>query len=235
MTEPEVLLRADQRESPVRDPEAAQRALVRVQQLLEKQRRVEALVHREQTPADDKKVLVEQLVHRQHLGELRSILDRLHAADIAYILEALPLDERLLVWDGVKADRDGEILVEVGDSVRETLIDAMDREELVDAVETLDALLAAGESSSYDIAFIDADKTNYVAYYERSLDLLRPGGLALVDNTLWGGRVADPEVADEDTVALRHFNEHLHRDGRVDLSLLPVGDGLTLARKRQEK
>ena len=103
---------------------------------------------------------------------------------------------------------------------------------LAPAVETLDALLAAGGSASYDFAFIDADKTNYVAYYEQSLQLLRPGGLVLVDNTLWSGRVADPEVADKDTVALRHFNEHLHRDGRVDLSLLPVGDGLTLARKK---
>jgi predicted O-methyltransferase YrrM len=103
---------------------------------------------------------------------------------------------------------------------------------LAPAVETLDSLVAAGESGTYDFAFIDADKTNYVAYYERSLDLLRPGGLVVVDNTLWSGRVADPEVADEDTVALRHFNEHLHRDARVDLSLLPMGDGLTLARKR---
>jgi caffeoyl-CoA O-methyltransferase len=103
---------------------------------------------------------------------------------------------------------------------------------LAPAVETLDSLAAAGGSGCYDFAFIDADKTNYVAYYERLLDLLRPGGLVVVDNTLWSGRVADPEVADEDTVALRHFNEHLHRDARVDLSLLPMGDGLTLARKR---
>ena len=76
------------------------------------------------------------------------------------------------------------------------------------------------------------DIASYLAYYERALALLRAGGLMLVDNTLWNGRVADPEVADEDTVALRHFNEVLHRDERVDLSLLPVGDGLTLARKR---
>ncbi len=121
-----------------RDPEAAQRALVRVQQVLDKQRRVEALVHREQTPAEEKKVLVEQLVHRQHLTELRAILDRLHAADIAYILEALPQDDRRVVWDCVKADRDGEILIEVSDAVRETLIKSMDREELVDAVESLE-------------------------------------------------------------------------------------------------
>ncbi len=138
MSEQELLDRAAQRDAPVRDPEAAQRALVRVQHVLEKQRRVEALVHREQTPAEQKKALVEQLVHRQHLSELRSILDRLHAADIAYMLEALPLDDRLVVWDCVKADRDGEILIEVNDAVRETLIASMDREELVDAVESLE-------------------------------------------------------------------------------------------------
>ena len=120
------------------DPEAAQRALARVELLLEKQRRVEALVQREQTPGEDKKVLVEQLVHRQHLNELKAILDRLHPADIAYILEALPLADRLTVWDGVKADRDGEILIEVSDAVRETLIASMNREELVDAVESLE-------------------------------------------------------------------------------------------------
>jgi magnesium transporter len=138
VSEQELLDRDVQRDAPVRDPEAAQRALVRVQHVLEKQRRVEALVHREQTPAEQKKALVEQLVHRQHLSELRSILDRLHAADIAYLLEALPLDDRLVVWDCVKADRDGEILIEVNDAVRETLIASMNREELVDAVESLE-------------------------------------------------------------------------------------------------
>jgi caffeoyl-CoA O-methyltransferase len=103
---------------------------------------------------------------------------------------------------------------------------------LAPALETLDALVAEGQSGSQDFVFIDADKANYVAYYERALQLLRPGGLVVADNTLWGGRVADPEIADEDTVALRHFNEHLHRDRRIDLSLVPIGDGLTLARKK---
>jgi caffeoyl-CoA O-methyltransferase len=103
---------------------------------------------------------------------------------------------------------------------------------LAPAIETLDNLLAQGGAGTFDFAFIDADKTSYLAYYERTLALLRTGGLALVDNTLWSGRVADPEVADADTVALRHFNEVLHRDERVDLSLLPMGDGLTLVRKR---
>ena len=105
-------------------------------------------------------------------------------------------------------------------------------QRLAPATRTLDALLAQGQAGTFDFAFIDADKTNYLEYYERTLALLRTGGLVLVDNTLWSGRVADPEIADADTVALRHFNEVLHRDERVDLSLLPLGDGLTLARKR---
>jgi caffeoyl-CoA O-methyltransferase len=103
---------------------------------------------------------------------------------------------------------------------------------LAPAHETLQQLLAAGEAGSYDLVFIDADKENYVGYYERALELLRTGGLVVVDNTLWSGRVADPENAEPDTVAMRHFNEHLHHDARVDLSLVPIGDGLTLARKR---
>jgi magnesium transporter len=139
MSEQEMLDREAHEGAPARDPEAAQRALVRVQHLLDKQRRVESLVHREATPAEDRKPLVEQLVHRQHLTELKGILDRLHPADIAYILEALPLDDRLVVWDCVKADRDGDILMEVNDAVRETLIASMDHEELVDAVESLEA------------------------------------------------------------------------------------------------
>ncbi len=100
------------------------------------------------------------------------------------------------------------------------------------ALETLDGLIEAGEAGRFDFAFIDADKESYLAYYERVLQLLRPGGLLAVDNVLWSGRVADPEVSDADTAALRHFNEALHRDERIDLSLVPIGDGLTLARKR---
>jgi predicted O-methyltransferase YrrM len=102
---------------------------------------------------------------------------------------------------------------------------------LAPAQGTLDALIAAGESGSYDFAFIDADKSRYMAYYERCLTLLRKGGLVVVDNTLWSGRVADPSVHDEDTDALRAFNEAVHRDSRVAVSLLPIGDGVTLALK----
>ena len=101
------------------------------------------------------------------------------------------------------------------------------------AVQTLDARLAAGAAGSYDFAFIDADKAGYAAYYERCLALLRTGGLIAIDNVLWSGRVAEPAAAgDADTAALQALNRQLHGDERVDLSLLPVGDGLTLARKR---
>jgi len=102
---------------------------------------------------------------------------------------------------------------------------------LAPALTTLDARLAAGEAGGYDFAFIDADKTGYDAYYERCLQLVRPGGLIAIDNTLWSGRVA-AEATDADTVALQGLNRKLHGDERIDLALLPVGDGLTLARRR---
>lgn len=100
------------------------------------------------------------------------------------------------------------------------------------ALGTLDAMLDAGEAGFYDFAFIDADKTPVVDYYERCLKLLRPGGLVAVDNTLWGGSVADPENTRESTVALRALNAKMGRDPRVTSSLIPIGDGLALARKR---
>ncbi len=100
------------------------------------------------------------------------------------------------------------------------------------ALESLDALLAEGGAGRYDFGFIDADKGGYPDYFERLLRLLRPGGLIAVDNTLWDGAVADPADEAPDTVAIRRFNERLRDDARVDLSLVPIGDGLTLARKR---
>jgi len=100
------------------------------------------------------------------------------------------------------------------------------------ALSTLDTLISLQESGRFDMAFIDADKGNYLGYYERCLELVRPGGLILIDNTLWSGDVADPSNNEPDTVALRALNDALHHDERIDLALLPVGDGLTLARKR---
>lgn len=101
---------------------------------------------------------------------------------------------------------------------------------LAPALDTLDELIASGDTGSYDMAFIDADKANYRDYYERCLDLVRPNGLIMFDNTLWNGSVADDSVTDEDTVALRELNLALHADTRIELSMLPLGDGLTLAR-----
>jgi predicted O-methyltransferase YrrM len=102
---------------------------------------------------------------------------------------------------------------------------------LAPALDTLSGLRGGG-AGSFDFAFIDADKANYGRYYEAVLELLRPGGLVAVDNTLWGGRVADPAAKDADTAAIREFNDRAHRDERVDVALVPIGDGLTLARKR---
>ncbi|BAY16970.1 O-methyltransferase family protein [Anabaenopsis circularis NIES-21] len=99
------------------------------------------------------------------------------------------------------------------------------------ARETLDRLLASGEAETFDFAFIDADKSNYDNYYERSLQLVRPGGLIVIDNVLWSGRVADSQVQDNRTKKIRAFNQKLHQDSRVTLSLIPIADGLTLARK----
>ena len=110
-------------------------------------------------------------------------------------------------------------------------VDSKIRLEIAPAVETLDNLIREGRSGEFDIAFIDADKTSYDLYYERCLELLRRGGLVLVDNVLWGGKVADETDRSEDTVALRAFNAKLRDDSRVELCMLPVGDGLTIARK----
>ena len=99
------------------------------------------------------------------------------------------------------------------------------------AAQTLAARIQAGESNHYDFAFIDADKTGYDAYYECCLQLVRPGGLIAFDNTLWSGAVAHP-ADDDDTRALQALNDKLYADARIDMAMLPIGDGLTLARKR---
>lgn len=100
------------------------------------------------------------------------------------------------------------------------------------AIQSLDAMISAGEAGSFDMAFIDADKENYLGYYERCLTLVRTGGLILVDNVLWGGAVIDSSDREPSTEAIRAFNSALHHDERVELAMLPIGDGLTIARKR---
>ncbi len=103
---------------------------------------------------------------------------------------------------------------------------------LAPAADTLAALLREGGAESFDLAFIDADKTNYDAYYEACLKLIRRGGVIALDNMLWSGKVADPKVHDDDTDALRALNAKIRDDKRVDACLLTVGDGVMLARKR---
>ena len=100
------------------------------------------------------------------------------------------------------------------------------------ALDTLDALLADGESGTYDFAFVDADKVSYPHYYERLVELVRPGGLMLWDNVLWGGAVIDPDADDEATRGIRAINEQLVADQRVSIVMVPIGDGLTILRKR---
>ena len=95
----------------------------------------------------------------------------------------------------------------------------------------IDRLLKNGEAGTFDLSFIDADKTGYGAYYEGSLKLLRPGGLILIDNTLWGGEVADPKITDADTIAIRSLNAKVATDARVEICMTPICDGLTMARK----
>ena len=115
---------------------------------------------------------------------------------------------------------------------RKARVDSKIELRLAPALETLDSLLRERQAGRFDLAFIDADKQNYLNYFERCMRLVRRGGVIAIDNTLWMGRVADPRRADPDTRAIRAFNRRLHRDNRVDVALVPIGDGLTLACKR---
>jgi caffeoyl-CoA O-methyltransferase len=146
---------------------------------------------------------------------------------VALAMQALHPDARLTALDQSKEWTD----VARG-YWREAGLESVVDLKLGDAVAGLDALLAAGERGSYDFAFIDADKTNYPFYYERCLALLRPGGLMLFDNMLWGGAVADPANETPDTTALRGVATFADRDKRVERTLIAVGDGLLLCMKK---
>jgi predicted O-methyltransferase YrrM len=140
---------------------------------------------------------------------------------------ALPSDGRLITLD---VNRDW---TEVGRRAwRQAGVEARIELRLGPALESLEGLLEEGMAGRFDLAFIDADKKSYDAYYEHALRLVRPGGLILLDNMLWGGAVADPDVNDRQTEALRALTAKLHRDERVAFSLLPIADGLGLARRR---
>ena len=145
----------------------------------------------------------------------------------AWMAMALPDDGQLIACD-ISAD-DTRIARRVWNEL--ALSGRIDL-RLQPALQTLDDLLADGGEARFDMAFIDADKENYDGYYERCLKLLRPGGLVCVDNTLWHGRVVEAEASDADTQAIRALNAKLRDDDRISLSMVPIGDGLTLCRKR---
>ncbi|MDQ7247361.1 O-methyltransferase [Dongia sedimenti] len=142
------------------------------------------------------------------------------------IAGALPADGKLICCDVSE-----EYTKVARDYWRRAGLESKIELRLGPAVATLDALIDA-DVEPFDFAFIDADKTNYGNYYDRALKLVRPGGLIAIDNVLWGGDVAKPEENDADTQAIRALNEMVRNDERVTLALAPIGDGLTLARKR---
>jgi caffeoyl-CoA O-methyltransferase len=141
---------------------------------------------------------------------------------------ALPDDGRL-----VACDRSEEYTAVARRYWREAGVEHKIDLRLAPALETLDGLIADGRAGEFDFAFIDADKEAYQDYFERLLELVRPGGFVTVDNVLWSGRVVDPGHDDDpDTIAIRRFNERLRDDPRVEISMVPIGDGLTIAMKR---
>jgi caffeoyl-CoA O-methyltransferase len=144
----------------------------------------------------------------------------------AWVALALPADGKV-----VACDVSQEYAALARDTWRAAGVESRVDLRLAPAIETLDALIAAGDAGTFDFAFIDADKQNYSNYYERALVLLRPGGLIAADNVLWDGKVADPQEHDADTEAMRAFNRRLHQDNRVTLAMATMGDGLTLACK----
>lgn len=138
----------------------------------------------------------------------------------------LPADGRLICCDVSE-----EYTARAREAWREAGVESRIELRIGPAVQTLEAMIANGDSGTFDFAFIDADKPNYGAYLDRVYKLLRTGGLALIDNVLWSGRVIDPGVNDVGTTAIRQFNTKLKDDPRFTVSMLPLGDGVTLAMK----
>lgn len=193
------------------------------------------IANRRETAAGDNA----QLQIDPEQGQLIALLIRLMAArrgievgvyagySSLWIAQSLPPDGRLLA-----CDIDAEITQRAQrDWAAAGLADRIEL-RLGPALATLDNEIAAGMAGQYDFVFIDADKGGYIDYYERALALVRAGGLIIADNTLWHARVIDADDHSGDTEAIRYFNRTLHGDDRIDLSLVPIGDGLTLAHKR---
>jgi caffeoyl-CoA O-methyltransferase len=171
-------------------------------------------------------------------GQLLQLLARLAGAKKAlevgvfmgysstWVALALPAGGKIIA-----CDRSEEYTAQARRLWREAGVEDKIELRLGPALATLDTLIAEGQGGSFDFAFIDADKANYANYYDRAMVLVRPGGLIAIDNVLWSGDVIDASKTDGDTEAIRAFNRKLHADARVTLSLVPLGDGLTLACK----
>jgi caffeoyl-CoA O-methyltransferase len=132
----------------------------------------------------------------------------------------------------VACDRNEEYTLRARQTWREAGVEDRVELRLGPGVETLDALLAEGQAGTFDFAYIDADKANYSNYYDRAFALVRSGGLITADNVFWHGEIADPKAQDTDVEAVRAFNRKLHADTRILLSIVPLGDGLTVAYKK---
>lgn len=190
---------------------------------------------REETAAHPRAIMQVPPEHGQFMGLLVQLMGARRALEVGVftgysslsVALALPEDGRM-----VACDLSEEFTAIARRYWKEAGVEHKIDLRLGPALETLQALRRDGRQGAFDFAFIDADKTNYEAYYECALDLIRPGGLIMVDNVLWSGQVADPEAADADTVALRAFNKKIYADARIALSMLPLGDGVTLALKR---
>jgi predicted O-methyltransferase YrrM len=146
----------------------------------------------------------------------------------AWVALALPPGGRLIA-----CDRNAEYARRARRTWREAGVEDRVELRLGPALDTLDGLLASGQAGAFDFAYIDADKANYSNYYDRALELVRCGGLIAADNVLWRGEVADASVRDADAEAIRAFNRKLHGDPRIELSMVPLGDGLTVAFKKK--
>lgn len=189
---------------------------------------------REETAKDPRAVMQITVEQGLFMGLLAKLINARKAIEIGVftgysslsVAKSLPDDGRLIACD----------VNEAWTSIARKYWKLAGLEKKIDlrlkpAVETLDELLS-WEAGTFDFAFIDADKVNYDAYYERCLRLLRSGGLMLIDNVLWHGQVIDPEVNDADTLAIRALNAKLRTDPRVDQCMLPMGDGITMVRKK---
>lgn len=171
-------------------------------------------------------------------GQLMAMLIRLTGAK--RILEIGTYTGYATLWMAQAIEADGEILTcdisttwtDVARRFWEKAgVSDRIRLQLAPALETLNKLLTDHHAGSFDFIFIDADKVNYPAYYEHSLQLIKAGGLIAIDNTLWGGEVINPDNQEPSTCAIRELNERLHKDSRVEIAMLPMADGLTLVRK----